>query len=177
MNVPRAQGALLNVSEAAARFGVSQRQIRNFVARAGWFLAYRSRIRRWKYSGQSWGAMRISSSPIASGTIEVASEARVPVAPDTLGTAFWRARKAAGIPDIRIHNLRHTAATRTMRKTRNLAVVQRQLGHKRVTTTMRYAHVAEADLRAAINATNPVESPAATSADVANRPEKLDKIA
>lgn len=32
MNVPRAQGALLNVSEAAARFGVSQRQIRNFVA-------------------------------------------------------------------------------------------------------------------------------------------------
>jgi integrase len=121
--------------------------------------------------------MRISSSPIASGTIEVASEARVPVAPDTLGTAFWRARKAAGIPDIRIHNLRHTAATRTMRKTRNLAVVQRQLGHKRVTTTMRYAHVAEADLRAAINATNPVESPAATSADVANRPEKLDKTA
>lgn len=35
----------------------------------------------------------------------------------------------------RVHDLRHTAARRTLRKTKNLRAVQRVLGHSDVTTT------------------------------------------
>jgi integrase len=82
--------------------------------------------------------------------------ARVPIEPDTLGTAFWRARKSANLSDLRLHDLRHTAATRLVRATGNLAAAQKVLRHRRITTTMRYAHVTEDDLRAALNKAAPV---------------------
>ena len=68
------------------------------------------------------------------------------------------AEKAAGLrgSDLRLHDLRHTAATRTLRATGNLAMAQRQLGHARIETTSRYAHVLDDDLRAGLNAANPV---------------------
>jgi len=81
---------------------------------------------------------------------------RVPIAPDTLGTAYWRARKAAGVENLKLHDFRHTAATRMMRKVGNIKTVQRMLRHQRITTTARYAHVTNEDLRAAMEATNPV---------------------
>jgi integrase len=83
---------------------------------------------------------------------------RAPIEPDTLSTAFWRARRAAGLAeaDLRLHDLRHTMATRMGRATGNLQHVQKALGHKRLTTTARYAHVTEDDLRASLNKANPV---------------------
>lgn len=87
--------------------------------------------------------------------------ARVPIEPDTLGTAFWRARRAAKLTDLRLHDLRHTAATRLVRATGNLAAAQKALRHRRITTTMRYAHVTEDDLRAALNKAAPVATPVA----------------
>jgi integrase len=83
--------------------------------------------------------------------------ARRPILPSTLGVMFWRTRKVTGLHDLRLHDLRHTAATRTLRATGNLGVVQKMLRHKRINTTMRYAHVTEDDLRSAMNRTNPVE--------------------
>ena len=60
----------------------------------------------------------------------------------------WRfSLKQAGIDDFRFHDLRHTAATRTLRATGNLALVQMMLGHSDIGTTARYAHVVESDLR------------------------------
>ena len=64
----------------------------------------------------------------------------------------WRkdwaaALKAAGVPNFRFHDLRHTAATRLMLETGNLKAVQVMLGHSDITTTARYAHVGTADLR------------------------------
>jgi integrase len=53
-------------------------------------------------------------------------------------------------PDFVLHTLRHTAATRFLRKTKNIALVQRLLGHKKVTTTMRYAHIDDQDLLHAV---------------------------
>lgn len=44
------------------------------------------------------------------------------------------------------HVTRHTAATRLLRETRSLKIVQRYLGHKRITTTERYAHLHDDDL-------------------------------
>ncbi len=82
---------------------------------------------------------------------------RARILPDTLSTAIWRARKAAGLTgeDMRLHDMRHTLATRVLRATNNLRAVQRALGHKRITTTQRYAHVTDDDLRAALDAAAP----------------------
>ena len=81
---------------------------------------------------------------------------RTPIEPDTLGTAFWRARRAAGLEDLRLHDLRHTAASRIVRATGNIAAASKALGHKRITTTQRYAHLSAEDVRAALNAAAPV---------------------
>jgi integrase len=101
---------------------------------------------------------------------------RVPIAPDTLGTAFWRARRAAGLADadLRLHDIRHTAATRLVRATGNLGAAQKMLRHSRITTTMRYAHVTDDDLRAAMEKAAPVaaivETPAAEKQGQAAEP-------
>ncbi len=49
-----------------------------------------------------------------------------------------------------VHTLRHTFATRLYEKTNNLRLVQRALGHRRVTTTEIYTQLADADLACAI---------------------------
>lgn len=90
---------------------------------------------------------------------------RIPIKPDTLSTAYWRARKAAGLAEagLRLHDARHTAATRLTRETGNLKLTQKMLRHKRITTTARYAHATEDDLRAAMNRVTPVASPVETN--------------
>ncbi len=50
-----------------------------------------------------------------------------------------------------LHTLRHTTATRLLRKTKNIAMVQRLLGHSNITTTLRYAHIDDQDLLEAVN--------------------------
>lgn len=49
-------------------------------------------------------------------------------------------RAAAGVPDVRIHDLRHTAATWLVSSGMDLALVGRVLGHADPRTTKRYAH-------------------------------------
>jgi integrase len=53
--------------------------------------------------------------------------------------------------NFRFHDLRHTAATRALKATRNLKVVQKLLGHEDIATTMRYAHVDTEDVREAMD--------------------------
>lgn len=47
----------------------------------------------------------------------------------------------AGLPKIRFHDLRHTAATLLLRAGASLKSVQKILGHSDVTTTMKYIHL------------------------------------
>lgn len=89
---------------------------------------------------------------------------RYPITDAGLRTAMRRAVKAAGVPDFRFHDTRHTAATRVLRKS-NLRVVQNLLGHADVTTTTKYAHALAEDVRAALNAASPVKSPVTGSDD------------
>lgn len=63
---------------------------------------------------------------------------------------FREALKMAEIEDFRFHDLRHTFATRMLRQTGNLKLVSRLLGHTSIETTMRYAHVLDEDLHAAM---------------------------
>ncbi|TZG26472.1 tyrosine-type recombinase/integrase [Sphingomonas montanisoli] len=63
----------------------------------------------------------------------------------------WRQALAdAGIEDFRFHDLRHTAGTRILRATGNLKVAQKLLGHVDISTTARYAHAIEDDVRSAM---------------------------
>ena len=52
-----------------------------------------------------------------------------------------------------LHTLRHTTATRMLESTGNIAVVQKMLGHSKIQTTMRYAHVSDEHLLDAVRLT------------------------
>lgn len=77
---------------------------------------------------------------------------RYPLTATVLRQAFAEARTAAGLPAFRIHDLRHTTATRILRATSNLAAVSQALKHRSLKTTLRYAHVLDDDVRNALDA-------------------------
>ncbi|MDR7415286.1 MAG: site-specific integrase [Armatimonadota bacterium] len=70
-------------------------------------------------------------------------EAGGPVRPENLRRRnFARVLRAAGLPRMRLHDLRHSYATLSLKAGVHPRVVQQQLGHSTVTTTMEtYSHV------------------------------------
>jgi integrase len=63
----------------------------------------------------------------------------------------WRRlRKRAGVTGFRFHDLRHDLATKLLRETGNLKLVQRALNHADLKTTTRYAHVLDDEIAAAL---------------------------
>lgn len=61
--------------------------------------------------------------------------------------AWERVIKAAGLADVRIHDLRHTHASLLVNSGYSLPVIGGLLGHKTVQTTARYAHLSDDTLR------------------------------
>ena len=51
-------------------------------------------------------------------------------------------RARAGLDDVRIHDLRHSFASRALALGESLSMIGELLGHRRVRTTARYAHLA-----------------------------------
>lgn len=68
----------------------------------------------------------------------------------TLQRGFQRAREAAKLPHIRIHDLRHTAASEMINADVDLYTVGAVLGHKDPRSTKRYAHLRHDTLAAAM---------------------------
>ncbi|MGE3296482.1 MAG: tyrosine-type recombinase/integrase [Porticoccaceae bacterium] len=64
-----------------------------------------------------------------------------------LNRAWETIRTTAGIPDVRIHDLRHSFASQLVGAGLSLRVVGEMLGHTQAATTQRYAHVADDPLR------------------------------
>ena len=64
------------------------------------------------------------------------------LAPATLFRHFNRAREAAGRPDLRWHDLRHTGATLAAATGATLAELMSRLGHSSVHAAMTYQHAA-----------------------------------
>lgn len=65
--------------------------------------------------------------------------------------ALERALLRAGLRRIRFHDLRHTYASHLVLERRSLREVQLLMGHHSITTTERYAHIADDQLVAAVD--------------------------
>ena len=65
--------------------------------------------------------------------------------------AWHTARTRAGLPDVRVHDLRHSFASMLINHGRSLYEVQQILGHTQVKTTQRYAHLQQQTLLDAAN--------------------------
>jgi len=65
--------------------------------------------------------------------------------------AWNKARRQAGLADVRLHDLRHTHASFLVNAGRTLYEVQHILGHTQVSTTQRYAHLSPDTLLEAAN--------------------------
>jgi integrase len=65
---------------------------------------------------------------------------------------FWSAiQREAGLPDVRVHDLRHTFASLLATGGSSLALIGKLLGHTQAQTTRRYAHLAERPLREGVD--------------------------
>lgn len=65
---------------------------------------------------------------------------------EALKAAWKRSCERAGLTDLKIHDLRHTAATRMALKTGNFFIVKALTGHKTIKMLERYVHVTADDV-------------------------------
>ena len=58
-------------------------------------------------------------------------------------------RTRADLKDVRLHDLRHSYASRALAMGESLPMIGRLLGHRRIESTARYAHLARVAVHAA----------------------------
>ena len=68
-----------------------------------------------------------------------------------LTRAWYAIRSAADLDDVRIHDLRHSAASILASKGMSLPLIGAVLGHTQVQTTLRYSHLANSALQEAVD--------------------------
>lgn len=89
-----------------------------------------------------------------------------PVQPVTEIRRFWRGiQRDAALPDVRVHDLRHTFASLMISGGMSLPMVGKLLGHTQHKTTQRYAHLAEGPLREGVNSLNTLLAPRPKAVD------------
>ena len=64
-----------------------------------------------------------------------------------LDDAWQAVRSRAGLDDVRLHDLRHSFASRALALGEGLPMIGKLLGHARIETTSRYAHLARDSVR------------------------------
>ena len=64
-----------------------------------------------------------------------------------LNDSWDRVRRRAGLDGVRLHDLRHTYASRALALGESLPMIGDLLGHRMVNTTARYAHLARDSVR------------------------------
>lgn len=98
---------------------------------------------------------------------------RYPITEQGWASTFRRTAAKAGVTDLRLHDLRHTAGTRTLRASKNLKAVQSMLGHRDIATTMKYAHAVLDDVAEAMSA-RPTDEQARRAAFEAREESRKD---
>jgi integrase len=71
---------------------------------------------------------------------------RYPITLAGLRAHWHRLRKASGVVGFRFHDFRHDLATKALRETGNLKLVQKMLNHADIRHTLRYAHVLDGEI-------------------------------
>ena len=94
----------------------------------------------------------IRSLPRLSNNLHVIPGSRDGAAFVGIDKIWVRVRAAAGLRNVRLHDLRHSFASMAAGDGFSLPVIGALLGHKHATTTARYAHLAADPLRAANDA-------------------------
>jgi integrase len=120
--------------------------------------------RVWRISAEHSKSKRMRSVPLNDSALEVLDQlstegkhANVFVnfqtgKPYTTIMKVWtRLREKAGLPDLRIHDLRHQYASFLINSGRTLYEVQKILGHSDPSVTQRYAHLDSKSLQEAAN--------------------------
>jgi integrase len=64
-----------------------------------------------------------------------------------INAIWYRVRAKANLPGVRLHDLRHTAASIAVANGASLPMIARVLGHSDTKTTQRYAHLSDAPVR------------------------------
>ena len=100
------------------------------------------------HTAQATERLGLGSAWIDTGLIAV-NEDGSPIRPETYSKAFTRHYKAAGVPVIRLHDTRHTAATRMLDSGTTVAATAKWLGHDPAMTLRAYGHVYDDALAAA----------------------------
>jgi integrase len=96
-------------------------------------------LRRW-HKAQLAERLAAGAGHVESGYV-FTNEIGGPIRPDSLTYAFTKASRAADVPDIGVHGLRHTAATLLLAAGVQPHVVQERLGHADISITLGlYSH-------------------------------------
>ncbi|RTE92467.1 site-specific integrase [Bradyrhizobium sp. LVM 105] len=75
---------------------------------------------------------------------------RYPITYNGTKTAWQKIRTRAGLSDFRFHDFRHDFGTKLLRDSGNLKLVQKAMNHRDIKSTLRYAHVLDEDVAAAV---------------------------
>lgn len=154
---------------------------------------------RWQdidFVQRSWRIPKTKSSkvrhiPLSSGALQVLTKLRNQIdtsfsdeqfifANPNTGKPFvsffysWNnARIRAGLPDFRIHDLRHSFASYLVNAGRSLYEVQELLGHADIKTTSRYAHLNRERLVAAVELVPQIDITLQSATDFSKQPIEL----
>ena len=134
---------------------------------------------RWDDVDRSAGVLRLRDSKTGPRTVPLTSPAQAVLAgitptPDSpfvftgertgravarIDGAWHRVRERAGLEDVRMHDLRHSYASRALSLGESLTAIGHLLGHRKVATTARYAHlVRDAEKAAAVRVGASIEA-------------------
>lgn len=91
-------------------------------------------------SKQAWSQQNESQDDVFTPLCDFVSR------PIKVGTVWQQVRTLANIEDVRIHDLRHTFASYAVLEGYPLPMVSKLLGHRRISSTLRYAHVDDAQV-------------------------------
>jgi len=104
------------------------------------------RLRRHRLEQAQW--FWANSLGRTNGETLVFERAGEPWVPNTFGTAFAHTLTDAGVPHVRLHDLRHTFASMALDAGVDLKTVSNALGHSTISTTADiYAHVTDSLMR------------------------------